>query len=190
MRKALFIIEEGFDDFEFFYFYHRLIEEGFEPVIASSKKYDDIPIYDPVEDKVKPRPRRVKGKHTLVVETDLSFKEVLEKIGEFNVLVIPGGRGPERARRYSEAVEIVKKMVESGKPVLAICHGPQLLISANAVRGKKLTGYWGIKDDIVNAGAEYVDEDAVRDGNIVTIRHTSVIGKGSKLFIELLREKV
>ncbi|BEP18708.1 deglycase PfpI [Pyrofollis japonicus] len=189
MPKALFIIEEGFDDLEFFYAYHRLIEEGFEPVIASSKKYDDVPLYDPETGSVKPRPRRVKGKHGLEVETNLSFKEALERIDDFDVLVLPGGRGPERARRHPEAVEIVKRMAEKGKPILAICHGPQLLVSAGVARGKRMTAYWGIRDDIVNAGAEYVDADAVRDGNIVTVRHTTVLGKGTKLFIELLKER-
>ena len=80
-------------------------------------------------------------------------------------------------------------MAEAGKPILAICHGPQLLVSAGVARDKKMTAYWGIRDDIENAGAQYIDEDAVRDGNIVTVRHTTVLGKGTKLFIELLREK-
>ena len=61
MPKALFIIEEGFDDLEFFYAYHRLIEEGFTPVIASSRKYDEVPAYDPDTGKLSPRPRRVRG---------------------------------------------------------------------------------------------------------------------------------
>ncbi len=188
MSKILFIVEEGFDDLEFFYFYHRVIEEGFEPVIASSRKYDDTPLYDPVEDKVVPRPRRVHGKHGYIVETNVSFREALDRLDEYIALVIPGGRGPDRMRRYPEAVEIVKKMVEKNKPVLAICHGPQMLISAGVLKNRRVTGYWGIRDDIVNAGATYMDVDAYRDGNIVTIRHTTVLGKGSKLFIELLKK--
>jgi protease I len=187
--KALFIVEEGFDDLEYFYSYHRLIEEGFECYVASSKKYNDVPLYDPETGQLKARPRRVKGKHVLEVTVDMSYSEALNRLDEFDVLVIPGGRGPERARRHREAVEIVRRMVEAGKPVLAICHGPQLLISAGVARGRRMTGYWGIRDDIVNAGATYVDEDAVRDGNIVTVRHTSVLGKGMRLFIELLRER-
>lgn len=189
MAKALFLVEEGFDDLEYFYAYHRLREEGFECLVASSKKYDDVPLYDPETGRLSPRPRRVRGKHVLEVTVDLSFREALERLDEFDVLVIPGGRGPERARRFPEAVEIVRRMAQAGKPILAICHGPQLLISAGVAKGRRMTGYWGIRDDIVNAGATYVDEDAVRDGNIVTVRHTSVIGKGVKLFIELLREK-
>jgi len=189
MPKALFIIEEGFDDLEFFYAYHRLIEEGFTSVIASSRKYDEVPAYDPDTGKLSPRPRRVRGKHGLEVTTDISFKEALKRLDEFDVLVIPGGRGPERARRHREAVEIVRRMAEAGKPILAICHGPQLLVSAGVARGKRMTAYWGIRDDIENAGAQYIDKDAVRDGNIVTVRHTTVLGKGTKLFIELLREK-
>ncbi len=189
MPKALFIVEEGFDDLEYFYAYHRLREEGFDIVVASSEKYDDVPVYRPETGELLPRKKRVKGKHVLEAVVDTTYKEALERLSEFDVLVIPGGRGPERARRHREAVEIVKRFVEDGKPVLAICHGPQLLVSAGVARGRRLTGYWGIRDDIVNAGAEYVDSDAVRDGNIVTVRHTTVLGAGMKLFIDLLRRK-
>ena len=189
MPKALFIVEDGFDDLEYFYALHRLREEGFDAVIASSRKHDDIPLYDPETGKLLPRPRTVKGKRFLEVRVDIDYREALERLGEFDVLVIPGGRGPERARVYPEAVEIVRKMVEEGKPVLAICHGPLLLVSAGVAKGRRLTGYWGIRDDLVNAGAEYADMDAVRDGNIVTVRHTTVIGVGVKLFIDLLRRK-
>jgi len=91
MPRALFIVEEGFDDLEYFYAYHRLLEEGFEVVIASSRKYDDIPLYDPETGKISPRPRRVKGKHVLEVTVDMSFREALERLDEFDALVIPGG---------------------------------------------------------------------------------------------------
>ena len=188
MPKALFIVEDDFDDLEYFYAYHRLKEEGFDIAVASSSKYDDIATYDPKTGRVSLRPKYVKGKRGLLVKVDIDYKEALEILQEFDALIIPGGRGPERARQYEAAVEIVKRMVRANKPVLAICHGPQLLISAKVVSGRKLTGYWGIKDDIVNAGASYVDSSAVRDSNIVTVRHTSVIGEGVKLFIELLKE--
>ena len=189
MPRALFIVEDGFDDLEYFYAFHRLREEGFEVVVASSRKYDSIAVLDEKTGKIALKKRAVQGKRFLSVEPDLTFGEALTRLDEFDVLVIPGGRGPERARQHREAVEIVRRMVLSGKPVLVICHGPQLLISAGVVEGRRITGYWGIRDDIVNAGAEYVDSDAVRDGNIVSIRHTSVIGAGMKLFIELLKQK-
>ena len=188
-RRALFILEEGFDDLEYFYSCHRLLEEGFECVVASHREYSDIPLYNPETGELKPRKLVLRGKRGVEVEVDLPYTRALEELEGFDVLVIPGGRGPERARRYPEAVEIARRMASQGKPVLAICHGPQLLASAGVLKGRRVTGYWGIRDDLVNAGAEYLDRDAVRDGNIVTVRHTTVLGKGMKLFIELLREK-
>ncbi len=188
MPKALIIAEDGVDDFELLYAYHRLREEGFEVFVASHEKYSNYLGVAP-DGKTIRLPRMLKGKHGSEIAVDLDYREALEKLSEFDVLVLPGGRGPERARQHREAVEIVKRMVEAGKPVVAICHGPQLLISAGVIRGRRVTGYPGIKDDIINAGGEYVDKPAVRDGNIVTVKHPIWLGEGFKLFIELLREK-
>jgi len=186
-RRALVLLEDGFDDLEYFYAVHRLAEEGFEVLVASSSKYSDVPLYDPATGSLRPRPRRVRGKYGLEVEVNLNYAEALERLGEFEVLVIPGGRSPDRVRRYREANELTRRMVEQGKPVVAICHGPQVLISAGVVRGRRIAANPGVRDDVVNAGGIYVDDIAARDGNIVTIRHPSVLGKGFKLFIELLR---
>ncbi len=188
-RRALVLLEDGFDDFEYFYAVHRLAEEGFEAIVASSRRYSDVPLYDPETGVIRPRPRRVKGKNGLEVDVDISYGEALSKLGEFDVLVIPGGRSPDRVRRYRDAVELTRRMVEEGKPAVAICHGPQVLISAGVVRGRRIAANPGIRDDVVNAGGVYVDEAAARDGNIVTIRHPTVLGRGFKLFVELLREK-
>ncbi len=189
MPRALVIVEKEFDDLEFFYAYHRLVEEGFEVVVASHTRFSDVPVYDPATGSLKPRKAVVKGKRGFEVEVDIDYSEALRRLDEFDVLVVPGGRGPERARQYREAVEIARRMVEAGKPVVAICHGPLLLASAGVIRGRRVTGYPGIADDLRNAGAEYVDSPAVRDGNIVTIRHTSTMGEGFRLFMKLLAEK-
>ncbi|ABM80843.1 type 1 glutamine amidotransferase domain-containing protein [Hyperthermus butylicus] len=189
MPRALFIVEPDFDDLEFFYAYHRLLEEGFEIDIASHAKYSDVPRYDPQTGRLEPRPLKIKGKRGFEVEATLSYREAVERLDSYDVLVIPGGRSPERARQHREAVEIARRMAEKGKPIIAICHGPLLLASASVIRGRRVTGYPGIKDDLVNAGAEYVDAGAVLDGNIVTVRHTSSMGEGFRLFIQLLREK-
>ncbi|MET1101298.1 MAG: DJ-1/PfpI family protein [Pyrodictiaceae archaeon] len=188
-KRALFIIEDGFDDFEFFYAYHRLLELGFEAIIASSEKYSGLLVYDPQKGYRRAR-REVEGKHGSKVAVDVTYLEALGNTGSYDVLVLPGGRGSERARRHREAVELVRRMVvEEEKPVVAICHGPQLLISAGAIKGRRVTAYWGIRDDIINAGGVYVDKDYARDNNIVTIRHTTSIGKGFRLFVELLKER-
>lgn len=189
MPRALVLLEDGFDDFEYFYAVHRLAEEGFSHSVASSRKYSDVPLFDPASGRLSPRPRSVKGKYGLAVSVDIDYKEALERLSEFDVLVIPGGRSPDRVRRYPEAVELTRRMVEAGEPVVAICHGPQVLISAGVVRGRRVAANPGIRDDVVNAGGVYVEDPAARDGNIVTIRHPSVLGQGFRLFIELLREK-
>lgn len=187
MPVALVLLEDGFDDFEYFYAVHRLAEEGFTHVVASSRRYSDVPRYDPASGRLEPRPRVVRGKYGLEVEVGLDYRGALERLGEFDVLVIPGGRSPDRVRRYPEAVEIARRMVVEGRPVVAICHGPQVLISAGVVRGRRIAANPGIRDDVVNAGGVYVEDAAARDGNVVTIRHPSVLGRGFRLFVELLR---
>lgn len=111
----------------------------------------------------------VKGKKkTTPVKIDRFVGEV--SVEEFDGLLIPGGYSPDKLRAYDEAVSFVRKFVLSGKPVFAICHGPQLLISADVVRNKRVTGWKSIIVDLKNAGVEFVDAEVVVDGNLVTSR--------------------
>jgi len=89
---------------------------------------------------------------------------------DFDALFIPGGYSPDKLRAHDEPVEFVRAFVESGKPVLAICHAPQLLINAQVLRGRKITGWKSVAQDIRNAGAEYIDREVVVDGNLVSSR--------------------
>ncbi len=89
---------------------------------------------------------------------------------QFDMLVIPGGGAPENLRIVDAAVAFTRDFMSSGRPVAAICHGPQLLISAKALEGRKLTSVNKIRDDIINAGGTYVDEALVIDGNLITSR--------------------
>ena len=89
---------------------------------------------------------------------------------DFDCLVIPGGWAPDRLRRHAEVLDFVRKLHEKGKIIAAICHGPQVLISAGILKGKKVTCVSAIKDDVINAGAEYEDSPVVRDENIITSR--------------------
>lgn len=91
-------------------------------------------------------------------------------VDEFDALLIPGGYSPDKLRVFDEAVEFVRAFVMSGRPVFVICHGPQLLITAGVLEGRRVTGYASIVQDIKNAGAEYVDEEVVVDGNLVSSR--------------------
>lgn len=88
----------------------------------------------------------------------------------YDALAIPGGFGPDRLRMDEHAVEFVQRFYHSGRPVAAICHGPQLLIEADVVRGLTLTSWPSVKTDLINAGARWVDEAVVEDGNLISSR--------------------
>jgi len=94
---------------------------------------------------------------------------------QFDALLIPGGYSPDRLRAHEDAVVFTRKFLDSGKPIFSICHGPQLLISADGVRGRKLTGWKSIVQDIKNAGGLYEDKEVVVDGNLISSRQPSDI---------------
>jgi protease I len=108
------------------------------------------------------------GKKGGSLEVERAFSEVSPD--EFDMLIIPGGGAPENLRIVDEAVDFTRRFVASGKPVGAICHGPQLLISAKVLDGRTLTSVNKIRDDVMNAGGNYVDEALVVDGNLITSR--------------------
>lgn len=92
---------------------------------------------------------------------------------EFDALLIPGGFSPDMLRVDEKAVDFVRAFMDSGKPVFSICHGPQLLITADVLRGRKCTGWTSIIQDIKNAGAEFIDQEVVEDGNLISSRNPS-----------------
>jgi protease I len=94
---------------------------------------------------------------------------------EFVALLIPGGYSPDNLRAHEGPVQFVRQFMESGKPVFAICHGPQLLIKARKLEGRKATGYKSLIEDMKYAGARYMDKEVVVDGNLVTSRQPSDI---------------
>lgn len=107
-----------------------------------------------------------KGKSSYV--TELSVEEL--NAADFDAAVIPGGSSPERLRNHEKVVEFIRQLNEQNKTVAGICHGPQVMISADILRNKRATCYQGIRDDVKNAGALYVDEEVVVDGNVITSR--------------------
>jgi protease I len=166
--KALFLVENDFEDLELFYPLYRLQEEGVKVRIASSSKESRT------------------GKHGYAVTPDLTYGEV--RVEDFDILVLPGGRSPERVRIHERAVEIVKEFYKSGKMIFAICHGPQLLISAGLIKGTKVTGWIGIRDDLKACGGIYEDREVVRDKNIITSRMPSDLPFFCKEMIKEIRE--
>lgn len=103
------------------------------------------------------------------VKVDLTLEEA--DAGQFEALIVPGGViNPDKMRTHQEAVDFVNAFVSAGKPIAAICHGPQLLIETGMVRGRKLTSYKSIRTDLINAGANWVDQEVVTDMGLVTSR--------------------
>jgi len=101
-------------------------------------------------------------------KSDRAAKDV--SADDFDVLVIPGGFAPDYLRRDEAILRLVSTMAEQGKVVAAICHGPWVLCSTQALKGRRATCFFAIKDDVSNAGATYVDAEVVRDGNLITSR--------------------
>jgi protease I len=127
-----------------------------------------------------------KGKRgNTTVRVDTTADKV--KLEDFDAVIIPGGHAPDKMRLHQSMVELVRKADEQGKVVAAICHGPQLLISAGIVRGRRLTSWPSIAVDLKNAGAEWVDAPVVQDGNLITSRKPADLPKFNKAIIEALR---
>jgi protease I len=108
------------------------------------------------------------------------------RIKDFDALVIPGGHAPDKMRMRHAMVDLARDAMDAGKPVAAICHGPQVLISANALRGRTLTCWPSIAIDVKNAGGLYVDKPVVEDGNLITSRKPDDVPAFSDAIIRAL----
>jgi len=121
------------------------------------------------------------------IKVDLSIQNI--NSSEYDGVVIPGGYAPDILRRYASVVDFVRQMSLSGKIVASICHGGWLLVSAGILKGKKVTCFFAIKDDLVAAGGEYVDAEVVVDRNLITSRKPEDLPKFVAGIIRLLSEK-
>ncbi|MBM3979075.1 MAG: DJ-1/PfpI/YhbO family deglycase/protease [Planctomycetes bacterium] len=148
--KALILAANGFEDLTLFVPWLRLKEEDVEVTIAS------------------PFLHAVTGQHGYAIEPDTAIHEV--NPDEFDLLVIPDGPAAERLRLREEAVDVARTFIEDGRKVAAVGHGAQLLISAGALDGRRVTCAPGIRDDVRGAGAVYSDEAAITDGPLLTGR--------------------
>lgn len=148
-RVAIFL-EDLYEDLEFWYPYYRLQEAGAEVAVIAPQK------------------GRFTGKHGVPAEAGLSIDAVREE--DFDCLIIPGGYSPDRMRRNRKMVEFVGAMHRAGKPVAAICHAGWMLASAGILKGRRATSFFAIRDDMVNAGAEWRDAEVVVDGTLITSR--------------------
>ena len=166
MSKILIMTENKSEDTEVLYPYYRLQEAGFEVEVAAlTRKTVDL-------------------KFHLTVEATKAIDEC--RAEDYAGLVLPGGSAPEKVRLNANALKIVREMNAAGKPIAAICHGPQTLISADVLRGRKATAYPGVRDDLKNAGAIYEDAPVVVDGNLVTSRRPEDLPCFMREFCRLL----
>jgi protease I len=148
-KRVAVLVEEGFEDLEFWVPLMRVQEEGARTTVVGPKAGQTV--------------RSKTGGLTATV--DQSADDCHAE--EFDGLIVPGGWAPDKLRRYKGVTVLVRALYEQGKPVAMICHAGLVGISADIVRGHRATGSLGIRDDLVNAGATWVDEPAFRDGNLV-----------------------
>ena len=167
-KKVVVLLAEGFEDLEYWVTLMRLQEEGAEVVTVGPNK------------------EQVSGKNALTAQADATADEV--DAGTLDGVVIPGGWAPDKLRRYPEITGLVKAVHERNKTVGIICHGGLVAISAGIVSGVRATGSVGIKDDLVNAGATWVDEAAFTDGNLVWGRVVADIPDFNRELVDALAE--
>ena len=166
-KKIALLIEENFEDLEALYPYYRMKEAGAEVTVVGTGE------------------KTYHGKKGHSIKADTSIDKV--KSEDFDAIIIPGGKAPERLRTNSQILDFVKKAYAQEKPISAICHGPQVLASAGLVSGKKLTCYPPIKDELIAAGAEFVNKAVVKDGNFITSRFPQDLPYFCREIIESLK---
>lgn len=150
-QTALIFVENIFEDLELLYPRLRLMEEGAKVVIAGPKAKETY-----------------QSKHGYPCQADIAFHDIREV--DFDALVIPGGYAPDKIRRSPAAIEIVRQFNQKGKPIAFICHAGWVPISAHVLKGVKCTSFFSIKDDMINAGAQWVDEAVVADRHFISSR--------------------
>ncbi len=145
------LAEDLYNEFELWVPYYRMLEGGAQ-----------VTLVGPQADTV------YQSKHNLPARTDAAARDL--NGADFDAVIIPGGYAPDRMRRDPGMVALVREAFAAGRLVAFICHAGWLSISAGIVRGRRITGFFSIKDDLVNAGGIYVDEPVVCDGNLITSR--------------------
>jgi protease I len=171
--RILFIATDGFEESELFEPRQRLLDRGAKVVLASLDTNE-------IQGEKHGQPGRT-------IEPDIDIQSVDSQ--DFDALVLPGGtRNPDKLRMSEQVVYTVRKFADAGKPVAAICHGPWLLVEADVLRGRTVTGWPSIRTDLRNAGADVVDREVVVDGNIVTSRKPDDIPAFTDAFIALVEK--
>ncbi len=167
--RALIVSADDFEDTELLVPLYRLREEGISADVAST------------------RAGTIRGKHGYSVSIDRTLPEVEPR--DYDLLVLPGGRAPAALRQVAALQEIVRAFAAANKPIAAICHGPQILVSAGVMSGREATCYKTVAAELRDAGARYVDDEVVVDGNLVTSRQPSDLPAFCREIMKQLRAK-
>jgi protease I len=169
-KKVLSFIHHDFEDLELLYPYYRLLEERAKVVMAGEKAKEEYI-----------------GKYGVPHVSDVSFGQV--DPNEYDALLVPGGWAPDKLRRFPEVIQITQHMHQHKKPIGQICHAGWVLISAKILEGVTVTSTPGIKDDMENAGAIWLNEPAVVDGHIVSAQRPPDLPAYMRLFVSVLSQK-
>lgn len=169
MKRILAFVGDIYEDLELWYPLLRFREEGWEVVTAGPEAGVCYT-----------------GKNGYPCTSDAAIEDVREE--DFDGLLVPGGFMPDKLRRDPRVLDLVRAFEQHGKPIGHICHGGWILISADILRGKKATSTPGIKDDMVNAGAEWVDEAVVEDGNQISSRRPDDLPFFAATMIEAVKK--
>jgi protease I len=150
-KRVAVLVEKFYEDLELWYPVYRLREAGCDVKIVGPKAGETYA-----------------SKHGYPAKSEVAANEV--SANDFDAIVIPGGYSPDHMRRHKSMVDLVTEAARQGKVLAAICHGPWMLCSAKCLKGRKVTGFFAIRDDVENAGGVWEDAAVVRDGNLVTSR--------------------
>jgi protease I len=150
-RRAAVLVEQMYQEMEVWYPVYRLREAGCQVTLVGPEAGQTYP-----------------SKLGYPATSDRAARDVTA--ADFDLLIIPGGYAPDHLRRDEAMIRLTRTMAEQGKVIAAICHGPWLLCSTPALKGRRATCFMAIKDDVINAGALYTDAEVVRDGNLITSR--------------------
>jgi protease I len=168
-KRIAILAEEDFEDSELMEPLRAMKDAGAKVVIVGSGSN-----------------KTYKGKRgNATVSVDTTADKV--KAEDFDAIIVPGGYAPDKMRLHQPMVDLVREAYDSGKVIAAICHGPQLLISADIVRGHRVTSWLSVAVDLKNAGADWVDEPVVQDGNLITSRKPADLPGFNKAITEALR---
>ena len=167
MKKLAILIENLFDEKELIYPYFRL-KEDFEVHLVGSQKDTTYT-----------------GKSGLVMKSTHGSADV--KADDYAGILIPGGFSPDNMRRTESTKDLVKEFCTQNKPIAAICHGPWMMASCCDLKGKDMTSFFSIKDDLINAGANWVDREVVVSGNLITSRNPNDLPVFVKTFVDAVK---